>query len=59
MVPDPFLSVSYKVIVAEGVFAEAGFGQDLLAGYHGKKLQKRGQAPFVRSTLWAVPANGA
>jgi len=29
---------TYKVIVADGEFAEAGSGQDLLAGYHGKKL---------------------
>jgi putative restriction endonuclease len=32
------LTDDYKVIVAEGEFAEAGSGQDLLAGYHGKKL---------------------
>src|SRR5439155_13083268 len=32
------LTDEYKVIVAEGEFAEAGSGQDLLVGYHGKKI---------------------
>jgi hypothetical protein len=53
------LTDDYKVIVAAGEFAEAGTGQDLLAGYHGKKPKKGSgticaQHPSGRSGKWCL-----
>ena len=41
------LSDDYRVIVAQGIFAEAGPGQTLLAPYHGQKVQLPGD-----QSLW-------
>lgn len=49
------LSDDYRVIVAEGVFAEAGPEQHLLAQYHGQKIQlpnERSLWPNVLHVAW-------